>query len=343
MPGHIICLINWGWVRYEPGRKETDMIYENTDIYEKFVCIGGDCPETCCQGWEVDIDDDTFDLYMHTKGEFGDKLRSNLKTVDGDHYFPATLHGNCPFLRKDGLCDIYSHLGEDALCEICSSYPRYYQECGDYLQTDLSLSCMEVGRLFFTADKITYKIQDDENYNLLVEDREAYFAENLPDLANLLKERDAVIETLQEAPDSLVMAYLKDDTEAYQDLLLRMQKLEVIHEKWPPYLEKLSRKLPEILKMRQEFMKEKSQVVSLLARFAEYLTFRYYIDSTNEDETLEGEKKFIKRSLEFVSLTCTETYLEKGDFTVEDMIHLCHEFSREVEHSDENQFYLKMC
>lgn len=22
MPGHIICLINWGWVRYEPGRKE---------------------------------------------------------------------------------------------------------------------------------------------------------------------------------------------------------------------------------------------------------------------------------------------------------------------------------
>ena len=32
--------------------------------YDKFSCIGSDCPETCCQGWKISIDKDTFNKYQ---------------------------------------------------------------------------------------------------------------------------------------------------------------------------------------------------------------------------------------------------------------------------------------
>ena len=40
------------------------MIIEYPDYYEKFKCVGGDCKDTCCAGWEIDIDEETFYYYM---------------------------------------------------------------------------------------------------------------------------------------------------------------------------------------------------------------------------------------------------------------------------------------
>ena len=32
--------------------------------YDKFKCIGSECPETCCQGWPITIDKQTFNKYQ---------------------------------------------------------------------------------------------------------------------------------------------------------------------------------------------------------------------------------------------------------------------------------------
>ena len=46
------------------------MTIEYPDYYEKFRCIGGACPDTCCAGWEVDIDEETAEYYLQQEGEF---------------------------------------------------------------------------------------------------------------------------------------------------------------------------------------------------------------------------------------------------------------------------------
>ena len=33
------------------------------NYYKKFKCIKDKCKHNCCIGWEIDIDEDTMDLY----------------------------------------------------------------------------------------------------------------------------------------------------------------------------------------------------------------------------------------------------------------------------------------
>ena len=126
------------------------MIIEYPSYYEKFRCIGGRCPDTCCAGWEVDVDEASSAYYRSVEGSFGDTLRAHIREEDGDCFFPLTKEGRCPFLRKDLLCEMYIQLGEESLCQTCTEYPRYFMDVGNYEQIDMSLSCMELGRIFFT-------------------------------------------------------------------------------------------------------------------------------------------------------------------------------------------------
>ena len=74
-------------------------------------------------------------------------------TEDGDYSFRLKEHGRCPFLNSRNLCDICIELGEEALSEVCTEYPRFAIEYDDVLQKCLSLSCEEVGRILFTREE----------------------------------------------------------------------------------------------------------------------------------------------------------------------------------------------
>lgn len=39
------------------------MTYDYPSYYGDFHCIGGSCKDSCCIGWEVDIDEDTYEYY----------------------------------------------------------------------------------------------------------------------------------------------------------------------------------------------------------------------------------------------------------------------------------------
>ena len=89
------------------------MILRKPDFYSSFKCIAGQCSDTCCVGWEIDIDEASQDSYRKVSGAFGDKLRQNIE----DGHFKLLPHDRCPFLDKGNLCEIYTHLGEGALCD----------------------------------------------------------------------------------------------------------------------------------------------------------------------------------------------------------------------------------
>lgn len=39
--------------------------------YKDFKCIAGACTDTCCAGWDVDVDDKSYRYYKTVDGNFG--------------------------------------------------------------------------------------------------------------------------------------------------------------------------------------------------------------------------------------------------------------------------------
>ena len=76
------------------------MILRKPDFYDSFKCIASRCSDTCCVGWEIDIDEASQEAYRKVAGAFGDKLRENIE----DGHFKLLPHDRCPFLDKGNLC-----------------------------------------------------------------------------------------------------------------------------------------------------------------------------------------------------------------------------------------------
>lgn len=125
----------------------------------QFHCTGGNCPDTCCAGWQVPIDRDTFRNYRRvTHPTLKPLLQTFLVQVDKDSYpnhsriNTRTPEGRCVMLSEDSLCSIQKALGEDALSDTCHVYPRLVVQFGDHMEQSLTLSCPEAARLALTQD-----------------------------------------------------------------------------------------------------------------------------------------------------------------------------------------------
>ena len=74
--------------------------------YNEFKCIGSDCPETCCQGWKISIDKDTFNKYqkldnVNLKNKSDKFVKKLPKEVKGFYAQINMNNGTCPFLGQD--------------------------------------------------------------------------------------------------------------------------------------------------------------------------------------------------------------------------------------------------
>lgn len=126
------------------------MILRVPEYYDEFSCIASRCKDSCCAGWEIDIDDETYEYYRSVEGPFGDRLRESMFVAeDGGYRFKLKGPKRCAMLNDNNLCDLYTALGEEALCEVCTEYPRFSLVYGQVEQKALSLSCEEVGRILF--------------------------------------------------------------------------------------------------------------------------------------------------------------------------------------------------
>ena len=123
-----------------------------TADFDAFRCIGAACEDTCCGGWGVTIDRQTYEKYQSCSDpEMGPLLRQFM-TIDAakgtEHDFVRIgLTGNyCPFLAE-GLCSVQLKLGESYLSNTCASYPRVIAVIDGTEERVLHLSCPEAARL----------------------------------------------------------------------------------------------------------------------------------------------------------------------------------------------------
>ena len=153
--------------------------------FQDFTCLAGDCPDTCCSGWQVDLDDATAEKYRKLPGELGRELRQRLiQTPQGCSF---TMNGpRCPFLNQDNLCRLILAEGDGILSTTCREHPRFWEEFKDWREHALSISCPEAARLLFTGtlslteqegqDALPDCDYDEELFSLLHAVREDYLS-----------------------------------------------------------------------------------------------------------------------------------------------------------------------
>lgn len=142
------------------------MEYRTVSYYREFHCIGGFCEDSCCENWEIDLDDASLKKYMKQGGEFGKRLKENTKVKEKQFILNGT---RCPFLNRDNLCDIFIEIGEESLCETCTNFPRHIEEFDDLKEVSLTMSCPEASRIMLAKkDKMNFVCEEgtDEEYGL---------------------------------------------------------------------------------------------------------------------------------------------------------------------------------
>lgn len=121
------------------------MQYTTPHYYKNFHCIGSDCPDTCCAGWQIQIDHASLIKYRKTKGPLGIRLKNEINWKEACF---RRYNGRCAFLNEDNLCDLYLEGGgSKAFCRTCRIYPRHIEEFEGLREVSLSLSCPAAAKL----------------------------------------------------------------------------------------------------------------------------------------------------------------------------------------------------
>ena len=128
-----------------------------------FKCIGSACTDTCCAGWDINIDEDTYKKYTNCTGELKElvqgKIRENKNSYDylNKGFMILKVGNKCPFLNDNLLCDIHGGVGEENLCITCKRFPRVYNIIDDIYEKSGLASCPEIcTKAFLNKDKMEF-------------------------------------------------------------------------------------------------------------------------------------------------------------------------------------------
>lgn len=132
-------------------------------FYKNFLCKADKCKHSCCKGWEIDIDEETAGKYLAMTGELGAEIRQNIGKNEDSYFFKLTEDERCPFLQKNGLCKIILNIGEENICEICTTHPRFFTMIDDVELCGVGLSCEKTCELLLGDEKdLVFYIEDTE-------------------------------------------------------------------------------------------------------------------------------------------------------------------------------------
>lgn len=117
------------------------------EYFDEFRCLMDKCPDNCCHGWSISVDETTYNKYVNLNIP---QLDTKIKSTK-----PHTIiknMGKCPFVTEDGLCSIHKEYGEEFLSDTCKTYPRFVSEYGDLFIENIGLSCPAVAQWLVSLD-----------------------------------------------------------------------------------------------------------------------------------------------------------------------------------------------
>lgn len=354
------------------------MKYHKPSFFDQFKCIGSACTDTCCAGWEIEVDETTAQGYLAEKGAFGDRLRREIGSEPGEYFFKLK-NNRCPFLNKENLCDIFINLGEDRLCDICREHPRFYNWFGDYTEVGLGLCCEEAERLLFSDSKpLTFveevhtdasDLLDDESEECeqMLEERKAIFSILQNRKKNIGARLKRLLLQLPYADEMLLLTVpiLEwDDPESIPKLdynakpstntlkssalfLIRFfGGMESLDETWPSMMKELEQNIDKLVDTNNtnaflKFLKGENRLYEY-EHIAVYLVYRYYPEILFDGQ-IEAKILFAAASICLLFLMDLQCFQKNTAYTQQDRIELVRRFSKEIEYCPENMERFEKC
>jgi lysine-N-methylase len=319
------------------------MLYIKPAFYDKFKCIADKCTDSCCIGWEINIDDETMDVYKNMHTEFGSKIRANIVKDEDDTYSFKLLKGErCPFLNKSNLCDIITNCGEDNICYICKEHPRFYNDFQEVTEYGLGLCCEEVVRLLLENDEpLEFVAFNDEDEFFEVDEREKESYDKLFDIRNEIFEILRTTEIYNDKIEKIINVTEKFCGEKIKllndnEILEMYEKTEPINNEWIKYFKELKKNKDEIREKEKPF-DEVSNGDSKYSKLLSYIIFRHLLKTVFSDvEDFSQYLSFCVSSVRFIKLCDIKTYVEKGLVSKTDRINNIKRWSKQIEYSEEN-------
>ena len=310
------------------------MLVRVPDYFEQFQCLAGACPHTCCEKWEVVIDEESAAFYQTVPGDLGEKLRSALQVdEEGDFCFPLD-GGRCPFLDADNLCEIHKELGEEATSVTCREHPRFTEDYGVFREITLSASCPAANALLLgSREPLTFRTFETEEPEEegdewlphllplrermldILQDRSRPLKARLASfLALALSAQDCLDEDCPEELSEIGEAVLSPAAEGlFPGALSVLASLEVLDPDWP------------VLLKRAETAEPGTVPEELLERIAVYFAFRYLLKAVNDGDLLGRAELCVLAVLVIEKLA-----------SVCGLAEALRRFSCEIEHDDGN-------
>lgn len=148
-------------------------------FYKTFKCIAGDCPDSCCQGWEVDADSDSLEYYktLDNSLEIKKRIDSVLSKDEFDNtIFTLAPKKRCPFLNDENLCDMHIAIGGEHTPYTCRTFPRFIYDFGATREIGISFSCPVASDMMYNTESFDFETDVNSDLPTLNDiDAEKYF------------------------------------------------------------------------------------------------------------------------------------------------------------------------
>lgn len=288
-------------------------------FYKDFKCIAGDCPDSCCQGWEVDADSDSLEYYktLDNSLEIKKRIDSVLSKDEFDNtIFTLASKKRCPFLNEENLCDMHIAIGGEHTPYTCRTFPRFIYDFGATREIGISFSCPVASDMMYNAESFDFETEvnsdlptlndiDAEKYFLLLKGRaEAY--KIAKDKSKNIRERLNDLLDLGVLLQEKLLPYDEGgDDIAFFDVF---KNPELINPEWKEKVENYS--------LKQVSDSQANENILM------YFLYKYLMQAVYDDDVLSKIKMAVIGVL-------INTYFGEDSWTV-------HLWSKETEHSQYN-------
>lgn len=288
-------------------------------FYKNFKCIAGDCPDSCCQGWEVDADSDSLEYYktLDNSLEIKKRIDSVLSKDEFDNtIFTLAPKKRCPFLNDENLCDMHIAIGGEHTPYTCRTFPRFIYDFGATREIGISFSCPVASDMMYNTESFDFETEvnsdlptlndiDAEKYFLLYKGRaEAY--KIAKDKSKSIRERLNDLLDLGVLLQEKLLPYDEGgDDIAFFDVF---KNPELINPEWKEKVENFSLKQVSDTQSNENILM--------------YFLYKYLMQAVYDDDALSKIKMAVIGVL-------INTYFGEDSWTI-------HLWSKETEHSQYN-------
>lgn len=288
-------------------------------FYKNFKCIAGDCPDSCCQGWEVDADSDSLEYYktLDNSLEIKKRIDSVLSNDEFDNtIFTLAPKKRCPFLNEENLCDMHIAIGGEHTPYTCRTFPRFIYDFGATREIGISFSCPVASDMMYNTESFDFETDVNSDLPTLNDiDAEKYFLlyKGRAEAYKIAKDKNKSIrERLNGLLDLGVLLQEKlfpydegGDDIAFFDVF---KNPELINPEWKEKVENFSLKQVSDTQSNENILM--------------YFLYKYLMQAVYDDDALSKIKMAVLGVL-------INTYFGEDSWTV-------HLWSKETEHSQYN-------